>query len=220
MPRRRKPVDVTGMYHELDDLRPPLDWAGFFGNDRPVQVEIGPGKGVFLAHAGGVLPGTNFVGVERAKKYAVVSAERVVKAGLENVRVVSGDGQEFLDRFVPEGSVEVLHVYFPDPWWKSRHRKRRVVNERFLDRASKVVRPGGELRVLTDVEEYFLDIADLLAARPCFRPIAAGGADEDILFRAETNFAIKYRVEGRPFFGGRYRVEPRAETVPNQGSSG
>ena len=220
MPRRRKPVDVTGVHDSLEELTPPLDWSAFFGNGRPVQVEIGPGKGVFLAHAGGMLPGSNFVGVERAKKYAIASAERVVKAGLENVRLVSGDGQEFLERYVPEGSVEVLHVYFPDPWWKARHRKRRVVNERFLDRASKVVRAGGELRVLTDVEEYFLDIADLLAARPCFRPIASEGADEDVLFRAETNFAIKYRVEGRPFFGGRYRVEPLAVIAPNEGAAG
>ena len=143
MPRRRKPVDTTGVHYGLDERTPPLDWSAFVGNDRPVLVEVGPRKGVFLAHAGGMLPGTDFAGVERAKKYAVASAERVVKACLENVRLVSGDGQEFLERFVPEGSVEVLHVYFPDPWWKARHRKRRVVNERFLDRASKVVRAGG-----------------------------------------------------------------------------
>ena len=209
MPRRRTPVDTTGTFLLLDDLQPPLDWAGFFGDDRPVEVEVGPGKGVFLAKAGAERPGTNFVGVELAKKYAGLAAQRVVKAGLGNVRVVAGDAQKFLEQFVPSGSVEVLHVYFPDPWWKKRHRKRRVVNERFVARAAEIVRPGGELRVMTDVEEYFREIVELVAAHGGFEPIDEARVEAGDAWQLQTNFANKFRVEGRPFFGERYRVGGR-----------
>lgn len=206
MSRRRSLVDTTGTFSLLDDLTPPLSWPEFFGNDRPVELEVGPGKGVFLAYAGAEQPGTNFVGVELAKKYAIFSAARAVKAGLDNVRVVAGDAQKFLDDFVPDRSVEVLHVYFPDPWWKKRHRKRRVVNARFVDRASKVIKLGGELRVMTDVEEYFREILDLLAPHPAFEPIDESRVESGDAWRLQTNFANKFRVEGRPFFGERYRV--------------
>jgi tRNA (guanine-N7-)-methyltransferase len=209
MPRRRTLVDTTGTFSELDDLTPPLSWAEFFGNEHPVELEVGPGKGVFLAHAGAERPGTNFVGVELAKKYAIFSAARAVKAGLGNVRVVAGDAQKFLDAFVPDRSIEVLHVYFPDPWWKKRHRKRRVVNDRFLDRAAQVVKPGGELRVMTDVEEYFRETVDLLASRPAFEPIDESRVESGDAWQLQTNFANKFRLEGRPFFGERYRVRER-----------
>ena len=203
MPRRRPLVDATGTFFLLDLLQPPLDWRAFFGNDQPVEVEVGPGKGVYLATAGALQPGTNFVGVELAKKYAMLAAQRVVKAGLGNVRVVAGDAQKFLDEFVPERSVDVLHVYFPDPWW---HRKRRVVNERFVDRASKIVRMGGELRVMTDVEEYFREIVELVRAHPAFEARDESRVEAGDSWQIQTNFANKFRVEGRPFFGERYRV--------------
>ncbi|MEW4570974.1 tRNA (guanosine(46)-N7)-methyltransferase TrmB [Tautonia sp. JC769] len=206
MPRRRSPVDTTGTFFLLDQLQPPLDWAAFFGNDGPVEVEVGPGKGVYLAFAGAEQPGSNFVGVELARKYAGLAAQRVVKAGLGNVRVVAGDAQKFLDEFVPERSIAVLHVYFPDPWWKKRHRKRRVVNERFVDRASKVVKVGGELRLMTDVEEYFRESVDLITAHPGFEPIDESRVEAGDAWQIQTNFANKFRVEGRPFFGERYRV--------------
>ncbi|RUL86873.1 tRNA (guanosine(46)-N7)-methyltransferase TrmB [Tautonia sociabilis] len=206
MPRRRITVDTTGTFVPLDELQPPLDWPTFFGNDHPVEVEVGPGKGVFLASAGSEQPGTNFVGVELAKKYALHSAARVVKAGLRNVRVVAGDAQKFLDEFVPDRSVEVLHVYFPDPWWKKRHRKRRVVNERFVSRAAQVVRLGGELRVMTDVEEYFREIVDVLGEHPAFEAIDESRVEAGDAWQLQTNFANKFRQEGRPFFGERYRV--------------
>ena len=222
MPRRRRPVDTTGVFFELDHLTPPLDWPAFFGADRPVEVEVGPGKGVFLATAGAERPGTSFVGVEVARKYAILAAERVVKAGLGNVRVIAGDAQTFLDRYVPSGSIEALHVYFPDPWWKKRHRKRRVVNERFVARAAEVIRPGGELRVITDVEEYYQAIVELIAAHPAYEPIGEAGAEDDPQ-QIQTNFANKFRPEGRPFFGRRYRVGgsvPRPADLAGNGRVG
>lgn len=206
MPRRRTTVDTTGTFFQLDDLQPPLAWDSFFGNANPVEVEVGPGKGVYLAYSGSEYPETNIVGVELAKKYALLSAERVIKAGLGNVRVVAGDAQKFLEDFVPNRSIEVLHVYFPDPWWKKRHRKRRVVNERFVDRAAQIIRIGGELRIMTDVEEYFREVLDLLGPHLAFEAIDESRVEAGDAWQIQTNFANKFRVEGRPFFGERYRV--------------
>lgn len=225
MTRRRTPVETTGTFFLIDQLQPPLNWPEVFGDEGPVEVEVGPGKGVYLAHAGREQPGTNFVGVELARKYAGLAAERVVKVGLGNVRVVAGDAQKFLDQFVPERSIEVLHVYFPDPWWKKRHRKRRVVNERFVNRAAKVVKVGGELRLMTDVEEYFRESVALITSHPGMVAIDESRVEAGDAWKIQTNFANKFRVEGRPFFGERYRVTGlegsarRVEEPPDEGDA-
>jgi tRNA (guanine-N7-)-methyltransferase len=181
-------------------------WTEVFGNAHPVELEIGSGKGLFLANAAQAEPGHNFLGVELSRKYAQRAAERVAKHGLANVRVVAGDARLFLARYVPAASLCAVHVYFPDPWWKKRHKKRRVFTEPLVADIERTLAPGGQLWVATDVEEYFGVIRGLVAGHPRFQeqPAAESRMPEHDLDYL-TNFERKYRIEGRPIYRVHYR---------------
>ncbi len=200
-------IDATPWTIALEALEPPVAWAEIFGDDRPVELEIGSGKGLFLANAAAANPLHNFFGIEIARKYARRAAERVAKRNLANVKVLPGDARLFMARYVPPASLAALHVYFPDPWWKARHKKRRVFGEPLVLDAERTLRPGADLRVVTDVEEYFGVIRALMDEHPRFRaqpePILKDPEHElDYL----TNFERKYRIEGRPIYRAHYRL--------------
>ena len=196
-----KMIDATPYTVEYPSLTPPIAWPEVFGNDHPVEVEIGSGKGLFLTNAATANPGHNFFGIEMARKYARKAAERVAKRALANVRVLPGDALLFMARYVPPASLRAAHVYFPDPWWKARHKKRRVFAEPLVLDLERTLQPGGDLHVVTDVEEYFGVIRALMATHPRFEvqpdPVPHAPENEhDYL----TNFERKYRIEGRPIY--------------------
>jgi tRNA (guanine-N7-)-methyltransferase len=207
MPDPRAKPDLSSRVLDLAGVEGPLSWASVFGNDRPIELEVGSGKGLFLQNAAAARLGHNFLGLELSRKYAAKAAERVSKRDLPNVKVWQGDAKLFLAKFVPVASLAAVHVYFPDPWWKARHKKRRVFNETLLADVERVLVPGGELRIATDVEEYFGVMRDLVAARPRFEPRPLEDPkdpqhDLDYL----TNFERKYRLEGRPIFRANYAL--------------
>ncbi len=206
MAEPRPPIDATSLTLELPETPAPVAWREVFGNDHPVELEVGSGKGLFLANAASARAGHNFLGIELARKYARRAAERVAKLGLHNVKVYSGDARVFLARCVPSASLRAVHVYFPDPWWKARHKKRRVFSESLVNDIERGLEPGGELRVATDVEEYFGVIRSLMAAHPRFEelPLAEPKTPEHDLDYL-TNFERKYRIEGRPIYRTEYR---------------
>jgi tRNA (guanine-N7-)-methyltransferase len=200
-------TDATPYTVQIEQLPAPVDWAALFGNANPVELEIGSGKGLFLANAGTARPDRNFFGIELAKKYARRAAERVAKRGLANVRVLPGDARLFMDKYVPDRSLAALHVYFPDPWWKARHKKRRVFAEPLVVAAERTLIPGSLWHVVTDVEEYFGVITELMAQHARFERLPAPEPHEathelDYL----TNFERKYRLEGRPIYRALYRL--------------
>jgi tRNA (guanine-N7-)-methyltransferase len=208
------------------DSRPPLDlipfslemptgqvrWSEVFGNDRPVELEVGSGKGLFLANAASRAPNRNFLGIELARKYAKRATERVAKQNLNNARVLAGDARSFLARFVPDQSLTAVHIYFPDPWWKKRHKKRRVFCEAFVVDVARALRDGGDFWIATDVEEYFGVMRNLMGLHPEFAPQEPPEPrtpehENDYL----TNFERKYRIEGRPIFRAHYQFETGRE---------
>ncbi|HEV3121013.1 MAG TPA: tRNA (guanosine(46)-N7)-methyltransferase TrmB [Isosphaeraceae bacterium] len=205
-------ADNTPNFLELADLEPPLSWPELFGNDHPVELEVGPGKGLFLASAGLRTPGHNFFGVELSRKYARLAAERVTKRRLANVRVAHGDARLCLNRYVQPASLHAVHVYFSDPWWKQRHRKRRVFTESFVADVIRALEPGGEFSIATDVEDYFRVICKLIQEHPALlvQPAAETKPPEHDLDYL-TNFERKYRIEGRPIFRAHFKLaEPGA----------
>jgi tRNA (guanine-N7-)-methyltransferase len=177
-----------------------LAWAKVFGNDHPVEIEVGFGKGLFLLTAGQQHPGVNYLGIEIERKYQLFTANRIAKRSLGNVRLACADARAFLRDYVAAGSVQAMHVYFPDPWWKKRHHKRRVFTEDFAAACARVLRPGGRLEVMSDVEEYFTLITGLIAGRPELTT-APGAAAADIY---RTNFERKYREVGKPIYAASY----------------
>jgi tRNA (guanine-N7-)-methyltransferase len=197
-----------------------IEVGTLFGRPAPLELEVGSGKGLFLVSAGAARPTHNFVGVELSRKYARRAADRVAKAGLANVAVIRGDIRQLWHRLEGLNALAAVHIYFPDPWWKKRHKKRRVFNEEFLARVSRVLRLGGELQIATDVEEYFETMRALVATRAEYRPLTDAGGSASVGDYL-TNFERKYRNEGRPIYRIGYRLERReipgsvdAVTVP------
>jgi tRNA (guanine-N7-)-methyltransferase len=207
MTRARPDLDVSGCLIDPEQFRgqEPIRWEALFGADRPVELEIGSGKGLFLASAASSRPGHHFLGVELARKYARLAAERVVKRALTNVKIWPGDARLVLSRVVPPASLRAIHVYFPDPWWKQRHKKRRVFTAALVSAVERALEPGGELHVATDVAEYFGVICGLVAAEPKLAelvPPAAREPEHDLDYL--TNFERKFRIEGRAVYRAAY----------------
>jgi tRNA (guanine-N7-)-methyltransferase len=187
----------------------PIDWMALFGNDRPIELEIGSGKGLFLVNSATANPAHNFLGVELSRKYARLSAERLSQREISNAKVWRGDARLVLMRHVPDRSLCAVHVYFPDPWWKKRHKKRRVFTDSLVTQIERTLQPGGQLRVASDVEEYFGLIQGLITANPRFHQVPIAEFKEaqnpaDYL----TNFERKYRIEGRPIYRADYEMGP------------
>lgn len=178
-----------------------IDFGRVFGNERPVELEVGFGKGLFLVTASQQCPEVNFAGIEIERKYVLYTATRLVKRNLSNVRVVHGDARTILRDRIGAGVLQAVHVYFPDPWWKKRHHKRRVFTAEFVAECVRILKVGGKLHVVTDVEEYFQTITELLAAAPGLRelpPPQAKEAEHDLDYL--TNFERKFRKQGKPIW--------------------
>lgn len=178
----------------------------FAEQGRPLEIEIGSGKGTFLVQQAAARPGVNYLGVEWAREFYLYAADRCRRRGLANVRMVCGDAAELLRWRIASGVASVIHLYFPDPWPKKKHHRRRIVRDRFLEDCARVLEQGGELRVVTDHADYWSWMEQHFA-----RWCGEGGAFERLAFdRPEsaeegelvgTNFERKYRREGRPFHG-------------------
>lgn len=201
----------------IDD--PTAGWtdpAPWFENpENPFEVEIGSGKGTFLVQEAARRPETNFLGIEWAGEFYRYAADRVGRRGLTNVRMLCADAASFLQWRLPSERVRVVHLYFPDPWPKARHHKKRTVRDDVLATVHRVLIPGGELRVVTDHEGYWswmerhwsrwtsqegwalLDASgrDGPFELMDFERVGSAGDDELV----GTNFERKYRREGRPF---------------------
>ncbi len=178
----------------------PLNLPGLFGNGRPVELEIGTGKGTFLLARASARPEVNFLGIEYSHPYAVYAADRLRRAGLTNVRMLRSEAAYFLRYCLPPGSLWRIHIYFPDPWPKLRHHRRRLIQPAFIEHVRRTLRLGGQLIVVTDHLDYFHHIqrviseASGLAAAPM--PRMADREGEVV----GTNFERKYIAQGRPFY--------------------
>jgi tRNA (guanine-N7-)-methyltransferase len=207
MPEPRLPLDLAPYTVDLAGRESPVSWPELFGNDRPVELEVGSGKGLFLVNAGIRTPLRNFLGIELSRKYAGQAAARVAKRALPNVKVLRGDARAVLAGSIPAASLRAVHIYFPDPWWKKRHKKRRVFTEPFVVAVERALEPGGDFRMATDVEEYFGVMLELMAQHPRFvaqPPPVPSTPEHDLDYL--TNFERKYRIQGRPIFRAHFRL--------------
>jgi tRNA (guanine-N7-)-methyltransferase len=185
-----------------------LDLHQFFGNDNPVILEIGSGKGRFLIGSAIERPDRNFIGIEKSLHYHRVIRERVKKRSLTNIRLINHDAFLVMRDMLPDASIAEVHIYFPDPWPRKRHQKRRIIRAEALAEMRRILVPGGVGIYVTDHREYF----DLAA------PVIAEFFSSEIRIPApedppRTNYEAKYRVEGRAIFEVRF-VKP-GERIEN-----
>ena len=188
---------------ELKTLHSPLNWKDVFGNDRLVEIEVGSGKGRFLKESAQRNPEVNYVGIERASKYFAKSCERLAKHDITTARLVYCDAPYFLYRHVANQSVSAFHIYFPDPWPKKRHRKRRIFNNSIW--ISELVRTlnnkSGKIYIATDYKTYFWEIRELFDCHPNFEYCPKKSTETNYI---QTSFEIKYREQGHPIYRAVY----------------
>ncbi|MFG0256524.1 MAG: tRNA (guanosine(46)-N7)-methyltransferase TrmB [Phycisphaerales bacterium JB043] len=184
----------------------PRQW--FDDPSLPFEIEIGSGKGTFLVDVAQRQRDRNFLGIEWAREFALYAADRLRRRSLDHVRMLHTDATEFLRWRVPAGICQVVHLYFSDPWPKKRHHKRRVVQDQFLEDVHRVLVERGELRVVTDHDDYWAWMQDHFDRycdpsrttsrfeRGAFDASHNAGDSGEIV---GTNFERKYRREGRTF---------------------
>jgi tRNA (guanine-N7-)-methyltransferase len=185
----------------LDLFRNPLAWDQILPGGSAVELEIGCGKGLFLQSAGGRHPERQFIGIELAAKFANRAALRIAKSGLSNVAILRGDAQQFMQQVVPDACLYRLHVYFPDPWWRNKHKKRRVLNEQTLQDIQRTLIAGGELHFWTDVLDYYEHICSQIMdttqlTGPSYVPQRAATHNMDYT----THFERRARIHNQPVY--------------------
>jgi tRNA (guanine-N7-)-methyltransferase len=167
--------------------REPLDFVQLFGNASPVVLEIGFGMGETTARIAAENPATNYLGIEVHAPGVGSLLKRVEELALANVRVITHDAVEVLRDMVPAGSLAAIHVFFPDPWPKKRHHKRRLIQPEFAALAASRLAPGGYLHMATDWQESAQHVLAVLCAVPQLRNTAEGFAPRPAT-RPETKF--------------------------------
>src|SRR6185295_8048130 len=172
----------------LDALVPPAS-AGI-----PWEVEIGFGKGRYLFERCRTEPGRRFLGIEIAGQYLREWVRKSRKQGLQNFLVLHGDALALLATSLPSGFAEVVHIYFPDPWWKTRHKKRRLLDPETVDLVLRLLAPGGKLSFATDFLEYGEKVIKILSGVPGLEIRRIAEWPEG----PRTHYEAKFVAEGRP----------------------
>jgi len=213
-------LDLSRYLKTFEDLPSPWDQAALFERPGPLEIDVGCGKGLFLRSVAPREPEVNFLGIEVAWKYARFTAAALAKRGLTNAVCVAGDALRIFAELLPDESVSAVHVYFPDPWWKKRHKKRRVMRPSFVRDVERSLRPGGSLHFWTDVEEYFQTALELLDAETRLLgplPVPEQPAEHDLAYR--THFERRTRLHDQAVYRSEFRKPPafdRAKSIQPQ----
>ena len=201
MAKRRIISEYPEITIDQETLEGYVDFEDVFGRKAPVHIEIGSGKGTFLVSETCAHPENNYLGIEWANRYYRLAVDRLGRWAIDNVRIMRTDAAFFFAEHVPDNSVSWFHIYFPDPWPKARHNKRRLICTGNVEQIIRCLEPGGVLNLATDHADYFEQMEEVLNAEfdkgtllqiPFTR--ASGAKDGEIV---GTNFERKYIVEGR-----------------------
>ncbi|MGH3842256.1 MAG: tRNA (guanosine(46)-N7)-methyltransferase TrmB [Pseudonocardiaceae bacterium] len=174
----------------------PLDTAGWFGRAAPVVLEIGSGMGESIASMALDAPERNHLAVEVYQPGLAQLLLRIEAAQLTNLRLLRGDAHQVLHEHVSAGSVQAVRIYFPDPWPKRRHHKRRLVTPEFASLVASRLAPGGTLHLATDWEPYSEEMLMACTAEPTLRNTAASFATRPA-WRPVTKFERRAQDAGR-----------------------
>ena len=169
----------------------PLDFATVFEREAPVVLEIGFGMGDATAAIAQRLPGTDFLGIEVHPPGVGALLRQIGERSLSNIRIIQHDAVEVIEAMLPLASLAAAHVFFPDPWHKKRHHKRRLIQPAFVAALARRLAPGGTLHCATDWEPYAQQMLEVLAAEPLLVNTAAGYAP-----RPELRPLTKFEARG------------------------
>lgn len=209
--RHRRPKNPTwnlelerAIILDRETISHPWDLAVLFNRDAPIEAEIGFGKGTFLLAAARRWPEQNWLGIEYSLACVRLVAERAAKRVLTNVRLVRADAAVIVHDAIPTESIEAYHIYFPDPWPKKRHHKRRLVTQPFAQSLLRTLKPGGWLYIATDFQDYFEEMVPAVtAAGLTLVELPADRPEDDEVFR--TNYERKWMEQGKTIYRARFR---------------
>jgi tRNA (guanine-N7-)-methyltransferase len=177
-------IDLTSIVERIG-----LDAA--FDRPAPLEIDLGCGDGSFLMDYAALHPERNFLGVERLMGRLNKINRKGRRRGLANLRGVRIESGYFLEYLLPPGTASAIHVYFPDPWPKMKHRKNRFIGPRFPALARQALAPGGRVYLRTDHEDYFAQMIEVLQAAPFFQPVATPAELSEVLTDFERDFNAK-----------------------------
>jgi len=209
---------VTGSRtRPLAELPSPLDLDALVPGEGLWEMEIGFGKGRFLLARAGAHPERRFLGIERAGKYLRLAAHRAARRGLGNVLLLEGEALFVLATVLPEAFADAIHIYFPDPWPKARHQRRRLLDTESVDLVLRALAPGGRLFFATDFLPYGERVREVLGSHGglSLREIEGGWPEGP-----RTNYEAKYVAEGRPILRLEVRPASDAPRLHPEGAAG
>jgi tRNA (guanine-N7-)-methyltransferase len=177
-------------------MEPAAFWSAIFERPALVEIEVGCGDGAFLLAAARRHPERNFFGLERSPAKARRLAERIARSAAPNVRTLQADAGCLVASIIPDGAVAAYHVYFPDPWPKRGHARRRIFTPDFVTGVARTLVAEGSLYVATDVQAYGAVARRCIVGDGRFVEAAASDAHPGL----QTSFARKYRAAGRPLY--------------------
>lgn len=184
------------------DIDGKVSFSDIFGRKAAVHIEIGSGKGTFLVNQACFSPQINFLGIERANKYYKYAVDRIGRRSLGNVRIIRTEAASFIAQAVGDKTVECFHIYFPDPWPKKRHHKRRFICSENVAQLIRCLKSNGLINIATDYAEYFRWMQDVFEGfSEKLNPVEfvrPAGAQRDEL--VGTNYERKYLKENRNVF--------------------
>jgi len=180
----------------LADLTRPLDFGQMFQREAPVELEIGSGRGDFLISYAKLHCNVNLVGIERKLVIVRRAANKISRANIGNVRLLCGEVFYLLQHYFPPQSLHAIHCYFPDPWPKKRHAKRRLFQPGVLDVFARVLKPSAKVYIRTDVASYFDVIRQLFSEDPRYIPIDPDPA----ILQCLTGFERRFIQNGKPIY--------------------
>ena len=205
LPKKDPSIEFDSYLSFVEDLTAPFDPHALFSTVQDLEIEVGSGKGLYLLQQSEKDPTRNYLGNEIAKKYAAHAAYRFAKFERTNAHLLSGDGLKLFREFLPDQCAVAVHVYFPDPWWKARHRRRRVMQPNFIHDIQRVLKPGGIFHFWTDVEEYFEETCQLMATESDLdgpKEVFERPAEHDMDYR--THFERRMRRNDHPVFRSQF----------------
>jgi len=171
-------LEELGPRFLVEHAKAPLDTQQAFGRKAPLILEIGFGMGDTTAHIAKLMPEQDFLGVEVHTPGVGSLLKQIGEQGITNLRLIQHDAVEVLRDMIPNGTLAGVHIFFPDPWHKARHNKRRLIQPEFVKQLCAKLEQGGYIHLATDWEDYAVQMLEVLSAEPALRNTAAGYAEK------------------------------------------
>jgi len=206
LPKLDPTVKFQPYLAHVEELETPFCPQGLFSQTADLEIEVGSGKGLFVLSESGRNPDRNYLGNELSRKYARYAAYKLAQSALPNASMLAGDGLRLFREFLPDCCAAAVHVYFPDPWWKDRHRQRRVMQPEFIKDIERVLVPDGVFHFWTDVGQYFDETVGLMKEHSSLtgpHEVVERPAEHDMDYR--THFERRMRMRQHEVFRSQFR---------------